>query len=129
MQVDIGESAIGLLKLLSEQDLLHLTQSQIAPQLSISESTLCTLIEKLRHEGFLVRERMLTDRRKTKIGLTEMGLKVVNDIQKVEIKLDGLLKLQLTDKLEYEEHRNTIQELLRAIRLCPSQIDASRRAA
>lgn len=49
------------------------TQSGLAQELGLSESNLCDLIERMRIEGLLQRERSSLDRRKSVLTLTESG--------------------------------------------------------
>lgn len=49
------------------------TQSGLAQELGLSESNLCDLIERMRLEGLLERQRSPLDRRKSVLTLTETG--------------------------------------------------------
>jgi DNA-binding MarR family transcriptional regulator len=49
------------------------TQTELAARLLQSESNLSTLLERMRQDGLISRERSETDRRKSLIGLTRAG--------------------------------------------------------
>lgn len=85
----LSESAVSLLKALSQEETEprkqpRWTQAKLARELSLSESSLCTLVERLRQENFLDRERLVADRRKTHLRLTEKGFRAVDDVHQVE---------------------------------------------
>jgi DNA-binding MarR family transcriptional regulator len=69
---DVGLSRMDVLELLA--GLLECgSQSDIAANLRLSESTVCALIDRMQADGLLVRQRSVTDRRRSVLALTEQG--------------------------------------------------------
>lgn len=129
LQVNLGETSVGLLKVLADQQLHDLTQSQIAQRLSVSESTLCTLIEKLRRDGLVIRERLATDRRKTKLSLTDNGACLSAKISSTEQQLEGRLTEIISDRIDIDVTQTAVQELKQAMQVCLHETETNRRAA
>ena len=85
-QQDLQISMVGatLLKAVSAQSSQQWTQTQLAQDLCISESTVCTMIERFRKDGLVKRRRMEIDRRKTWLELTAAGTEKVAQIQAID---------------------------------------------
>lgn len=126
---NLAESAIGFLKVLAAPNRVHMTQSDIAQRLSISESTLCTQIEKLRIDGLIVRERLVTDRRKTRLELTPAGKKIVNEVTCVEAEIEARIRQRFAEHVDLETLSVVIQQLLDATQQAQEFKSDVRRAA
>lgn len=85
----------------------HLTQADLARELNISESSLCGLVERMRQEGLLQRERSWKDRRKSVLTLTPAGEEAYRMISQIHEELDEQLLASLTS-----EHRQQLSHLL-----------------
>jgi Transcriptional regulators len=68
----LSENRVAVLLALSAP-VSGFTQSGLAQELGLSESNLCDLIERMRLEGLLERQRSPLDRRKSVLTLTETG--------------------------------------------------------
>lgn len=99
-KVALTDSEIALLKSVAQDANKQTTQTELARKLTLSESTLCTLVEKLRKGGLVIRERLVTDRRKTRIVLTETGRKRLLEIAFHESELEDRLKIASEDRSE-----------------------------
>ncbi len=129
----LNESAVALLRALSDaepgcESPPKWTQSKLAQELSLSESSLCTLIERLRRENFLDRERLVTDRRKTHIRLTEKGSRAVDEILRLEKEFEERFWKHLSDS-EYVVVSAVLENVIEACDKCHLDSDADRRAA
>lgn len=77
----LNDSAVLLLGQLSRSSSMGSTQAQLAVELSISESSLCSLVEKLRLAGLIERTPSVADRRKSNLCLTSSGQKVLEQVK------------------------------------------------
>lgn len=91
----------GLLKLLAREETRHWTQAKLAEVLSISESSLCSAIEKLRSRGLLDRRRQLTDRRKTQLVLTPAGFEQLARIVSKDDEIEAELRSSLREAQQH----------------------------
>lgn len=57
------------------------SQAELATELAQSESSVCTLVERMRHSGLLYRLRSKADRRKRVLMLTEQGRQVLDAVE------------------------------------------------
>jgi len=69
---NLSESTAAVLEALGTAR-ANLTQADLARELNFSESSLCGLIERMRQNGLLQRERSWKDRRKSVLTLTAIG--------------------------------------------------------
>lgn len=76
------------------------SQTDLAVALRLSESNICTLIERMRVDGWLVRLRSSVDRRKSVVILSPRGSDVIEQLiavrrQRAAVALRGLGAMQL----------------------------------
>lgn len=74
----IGTTRVDVLELLAGT-LECCSQSLLARQLGLSESTVCTLIDRMQIDGLLVRQRSVTDRRRSVLAVSDLGLRLLAD--------------------------------------------------
>ncbi len=74
----IGTTRVDVLELLAGT-LECCSQSLLARQLGLSESTVCTLIDRMQVDGLLVRQRSVTDRRRSVLAVSDLGLRLLQD--------------------------------------------------
>lgn len=74
----IGTTRVDVLELLAGT-LECCSQSLLARQLGLSESTVCTLIDRMQIDGLLVRQRSVTDRRRSVLAVSDLGLRLLHD--------------------------------------------------
>lgn len=127
-ELSLGDAAVSLLKLLSKESSSQITQARLADELCLSESSLCTMIEKLRSEHLLIRERLVTDRRKTRLALTEMGSRKIDEILRVDRALERSLLQHLRSSL-HPVSFPVLEELTQASRQSETRNSAAKRAA
>lgn len=75
-KVGIGGASLWALAEISEAD--NLTVSALAKAMSVHQSTVSNLIEKLEVSGYVVRIRSLEDRRVVHLALTDQGRDVLS---------------------------------------------------
>ena len=127
-QLQLSDSAVALLKLIADDRTANWTQSQLAAEVCLSESSLCALVERLRCDRLLDRQRIVTDRRKTRLVLTELGERRLNGIYDVDREIEHFLQQEL---LAEEQQRliTSLMKLQGVLRGTPIQELAARRAA
>ncbi|WP_437224253.1 MarR family winged helix-turn-helix transcriptional regulator [Planctomicrobium sp. SH661] len=87
-QIDLTESRAAVLLALTGAS-QRFTQTDLANELGLSESSLCGLIERMRSEGLLERERSPLDRRKSVLTLTVAGRERCNVIEHLHANLEA----------------------------------------
>lgn len=73
-------SQLLILQLLRQNE--ELTAGEVARQVSLSQATVTTIIDRLEQRGLVVRERSMQDRRKVFVCLTQAGEKILTDAPK-----------------------------------------------
>jgi DNA-binding MarR family transcriptional regulator len=105
-EVGLNETRVVILEALREGG-TGASQADLAGDLQISESSLCVLVERMRHEGLLRRERSALDRRKTVLQLTPLGMDRCRTVETVHLQLERQLQEQtpelLTELSEIQE--------------------------
>ncbi|WP_417849289.1 MarR family winged helix-turn-helix transcriptional regulator [Thalassoglobus sp.] len=124
----VSESAAVLLKLLANGGTEHWTQTKLAQEMCVSESSLCTLIERLRNEQLLQRERDAIDRRKTRLSLTPQGRLAAEQISLTDRKIEAALQKHLSNETKISLV-DACQSLLEACKKSQLDGDLTRRAA
>ncbi len=129
----LSESAASLLKVLSQEEIEQRiqpkwTQSKLARELCLSESSLCTLVERLRKEKYLDRERLVADRRKTHIRLTAKGSRTVDEIHLIEQEFEEKFWKHLSGSEDIAVSA-VLENVVEACDECRLEGDTDRRAA
>ncbi|SFI05336.1 MarR family winged helix-turn-helix transcriptional regulator [Planctomicrobium piriforme] len=73
----------------------HATQADLAAVLLISESNLCGLVERMRVEGLIERDRSPLDRRKTVLTLTSLGRTRCEVVRQIHEEFEQSLRIAL----------------------------------
>ncbi|AMV18500.1 MarR family winged helix-turn-helix transcriptional regulator [Planctomyces sp. SH-PL14] len=84
----ISSTRVDVLELL-EDSLSCSSQTDVARALGLSESTVCTLIERMQADGLLVRQRSATDRRRSVLAMSGHGqalLQIARDRRDVRLR-------------------------------------------
>ncbi len=124
----LSESAAVLLKLLAGGSVEHWTQTELAQEMCLSESSLCTLIERLRRDQLVHRERLIADRRKTRVVLTPEGMSSAEQIMLTDSSIEHSLQ-QFLSQEEMNTLLNGLQSLLQACKKSQIKGGISGRAA
>ena len=97
--LSITRSQWWVLAYLSRED--GMTQSQLAEQLDIGKVAIGGLIDRLEKSEFLRREPDATDRRVNRVFLEPKGMQLVNDMRKINHRMNARILSGLDDaKLE-----------------------------
>ena len=72
-EAGLNESRFLVLRAVRQLEATGCTQTRLAQELNQSESNICTLIERMRTDGLVYRQRMKDDRRKRLLLLTDLG--------------------------------------------------------
>lgn len=99
-QQDLQLTLVGaaLLKAVASQTSQQLTQTELAQDLCISESTVCNLIERFRQAGLVDRRRLDIDRRKTRLELTPLGAEKLSQLQVIDAQVSESIAQQLSQE-------------------------------
>jgi len=97
--IDLSEAKAVLLEALAI-DQPERTQSELARDLHLPESSLCGLIEQMRCEGFLQRERSWKDRRKSVLTLTASGQERLRELHEIHRDVEADLLACLPSDLQ-----------------------------
>lgn len=73
--IGLNESRFLLLIAVRRLEADGCTQTRLAQALNQSESNICTLVERMRSDGLVYRQRLKSDRRKKFLMLTDLGRK------------------------------------------------------
>jgi len=73
----IGTTRVDVLELLA--GVLDCSQTLVARQLGLSESTVCTLIDRMQMDGLLARQRSATDRRRSVLAVSDLGQRLLHE--------------------------------------------------
>lgn len=76
----VSASRFGVLRTIADVGERGCSQKELADQLSLSESNVCSLVERMRVNGLLFRFRSKTDRRRSVLMLTEEGRQLAEAI-------------------------------------------------
>lgn len=74
----IGTTRVDVLELLAGA-FECCSQTLVARQLGLSESTVCTLIDRMQVDGLLARQRSVTDRRRSVLAVSDLGQRLLNE--------------------------------------------------
>ncbi|TWT58148.1 DNA-binding transcriptional repressor MarR [Thalassoglobus neptunius] len=127
-RLNITVNAAAVLREIGDRQSVNWTQSELAGDLCLSESTLCTLIERLRREGLVKRSRLEIDRRKTQLNLTPSGCDLVRQIHEVDDEILVRWQQVLSDS-ELTQLNSTFARITQTIQHQDQAADAARRAA
>lgn len=126
-QAGLSESRAGILDTLDGQT-VPATQTELAETLVISESSVCGLIEKMRQDGLLERERSLLDRRKTVLTLTPLGQQQCERVRQIHRRFEKEVN-QLMNASGDQINVARMQSILTALGRLEIQGGEERRAA
>ncbi len=76
----VNSARFAVLRAIADVNDVGCSQSELASQLRLSESNVCSLVERLRSSGLLFRFRSKTDRRRSVLMLTEHGRQLAEAI-------------------------------------------------
>jgi len=117
-----GLTAPQILLLYSIRDKGQVTIGELASDVSLSQATVTTILDRLEKKGFIYRERSSTDKRKVHAFLTETGTEVLKD---APTPLQDHFAKQFNDLQEWEQTM-IISSLQRIAQMMDAQhIDAS----
>ena len=74
----IGTTRVDVLELLAGE-FECCSQTLVARQLGLSESTVCTLIDRMQVDGLLARQRSVTDRRRSVLAVSDLGQRLLHE--------------------------------------------------
>lgn len=76
----VSASRFAVLRAIADVNDQGCSQTQLADQLGLSESNVCSLVERMRVNGLLFRFRSKTDRRRSVLMLTDEGRQLADAI-------------------------------------------------
>ena len=89
----LNDIRFAVLKIVRAASPVGCSQAELALRLSQSESSICTLVERMRHDGLLYRVQSKSDRRKRVLMLAPQGRRVLEQIDSCHNRrMDGLLR-------------------------------------
>lgn len=94
-----------ILKILAENN--EISQKEMQDRLGIQSGSISEIVKKLEHKGFLTRIKDETDKRMTKLLITDLGLEKIKEIDNLEEVDDKELLQPLS-----EEEQETLRMLL-----------------
>ena len=101
----------SVLQIIKKSDLQGCTQSELAEQLQQSESSISTLVDRMRNSDLIYRLRSKSDRRKRVLVLTDQGRVILDQVEKCHNEhMDKLLKPFRAD--QKEELASLLSELV-----------------
>ena len=77
-ETELNEARFSVLSALEKRSAAGCSQTELATSLRQSESNLSTLLERMRIDGLIHRERSLSDRRKSRVHMTTQGAVALN---------------------------------------------------
>ncbi len=90
----VSDSRFAVLRAVAGVNAEGCSQTELAAQLGLSESNVCSLVERMRSGGLLYRFRCKKDRRKSVLLLTERGRELVDAVSRAqEIETESLLSV------------------------------------
>ena len=117
-----GLTSPQILLLHAIRDKGQLTIGELANDISLSQATVTTILDRLEKRKLVFRERSTTDKRKVHAGLTEDGLEI---LKQAPIPLQDQFTKQFSDLKEWEQTM-IISALQRVAQMMDAQhIDAS----
>lgn len=91
----LSESRVAVLRSL-DRSAAPPSQTHMAEELGLSQSSLCALIERMRAEGLLQRDRSELDRRQTVLSLTAGGRLACQCVSEIQTAFDRDVRGQLS---------------------------------
>lgn len=125
--IGLSESKVAILQALAGVS-SNFTQSELASELGLSESSLCGLIERMRADGHLQRERSALDRRKSTLNLTAAGEELCRVVEKIHLDCESDFISQIPPELG-SVLRNAVMQLSRSLSSVAMTQTSMRRAA
>ena len=117
-----GLTAPQILLLQAVRDKGHVTIGELANDISLSQATVTTILDRLEKRGYVYRERSTTDKRKVHAYLTDTGAEILKD---APMPLQDHFARQFGDLQEWEQTM-IISSLQRVAQMMDAQhIDAS----
>lgn len=117
-----GLTSPQILLLHAIRDKGQLTIGELANDISLSQATVTTILDRLEKRKLVFRERSTTDKRKVHAGLTDEGVEI---LKKAPIPLQDQFTKQFSDLKEWEQTM-IISSLQRVAQMMDAQhIDAS----
>ncbi len=95
-----GLTAPQILLLQAIRKLEGATVGQLAREVSLSQATVCSILDRLERKGYLERERSKVDKRKVHVQLTESGIEILRD---APLPLQEHFSSQFNDLQEWEQ--------------------------
>ncbi|MFT4823028.1 MAG: DNA-binding MarR family transcriptional regulator [Halioglobus sp.] len=74
-----GLTAPQILLLQAIRKLEGVTVGQLAKEVSLSQATVTSILDRLEKKGYIARKRSTVDKRKVHVQLTQQGIKALND--------------------------------------------------
>ena len=95
-----GLTAPQILLLQAIRKLEGATVGQLAREVSLSQATVCSILDRLERKGYLERERSKVDKRKVHVQLTDSGIEILRD---APLPLQEHFSSQFNDLQEWEQ--------------------------
>ena len=112
-EVGLNESRFLVLRTIRQLESDGCTQTRLAQVLDQSESNICTLVERMRSDGLLYRQKPKLDRRKKFLLLTDLGR---TKLEQSEATYDNCCRL-IMQRLDTHQQRQ-LAELLQRFMDC-----------
>jgi len=113
----LSESKAAILEALATGD-RQLTQADLAGDVGLSESNLCGLIERMKNEGLVERDRSPLDRRKSVLSLTPAGHERHQVVCRLHADYEAALQCRLSPEVLDE-----FTSVLNRLRTCSASLD------
>lgn len=98
----------GLLYYLSQED--GLTMSELVDKLEIKHPTVFTMIDRMERAGLVTKSKDETDKRTSRVYLTDLGKQQLKELSKIWLSIERLLEKDFT-----EEEKKTARVVLTKI--------------
>lgn len=114
-KIGINSTYMFIFHFLAKNKDLDITQSDIADNVCLKAPTVSLTLQNMEQEGLLIREKSLSDCRKTFVRLTDKGIEMDNKLKEIHEKLENEMKEVLKDNLylfieSLDKIKNVIKE-------------------
>ncbi len=106
----VSDSRFAILRAVAGVSAEGCSQKELAAQLGLSESNVCSLVERMRTAGLLFRFRCRSDRRKSVLLLTERGRELAIAVSRAQ-KIETEFLISVLDAAQRRELRSLLEQL------------------
>ena len=99
---------LKVLKLLKERG--SITQKELLEILTLKSGSISETVKKLENQGFIIKEKDESDRRKINITITDTGMKYLEENMKINSEQEKILFTSLSEK-EQEDLKRILEKL------------------